>query len=52
MMEHIPYDTFGDLHNCDKIMNDAFWVGCHPELEKEQLDYIVESFADFILGIA
>jgi dTDP-4-amino-4,6-dideoxygalactose transaminase len=29
-------------------MNNAFWVGVQPELSQEQLDYIVESFADFL----
>jgi CDP-6-deoxy-D-xylo-4-hexulose-3-dehydrase len=48
MMEHIPYDQIGDLHNCDRIMEDAFWIGCHPELAQEQLDYVIESFADLL----
>ncbi len=48
MMEHIPYDQMGDLYNCDRIMDDAFWVGCHPELKQEQLEYVIESFADFL----
>jgi CDP-6-deoxy-D-xylo-4-hexulose-3-dehydrase len=48
MMNPVPYDQVGDLHNCDEVMNNAFWLGCHPELSQEQLDYIVESFADFL----
>ena len=48
MMEHISYEQIGDLHNCDRVMNDAFWLGVHPELSTEQLDYVVESFADLL----
>jgi CDP-6-deoxy-D-xylo-4-hexulose-3-dehydrase len=48
MMEHTPYDQVGDLHNCDRVMDDAFWVGVHPELKQEQLDFVVESFADLL----
>lgn len=48
MMKHIPYEQIGDLHNCDRVMNDAFWLGVHPELSTEQLDYVIESFADFL----
>jgi hypothetical protein len=48
MLRPIPYDQVGALFNCDRVMYDMFWVGCHPELTHEQLDYIVESFADFI----
>ena len=48
MMEHFPYDQVGDLHNCDEVMNNAFWLGVHPELSEEQLDYVIESFADFL----
>lgn len=48
MMDHISYLVERDLHNCDRIMNDAFWIGCHPELSTAQLDYVIESFADFL----
>ena len=48
MMRPIPYDTAGYLTNCTTIMNDAFWCGIHPELSTAQLDYVIESFADFL----
>jgi CDP-6-deoxy-D-xylo-4-hexulose-3-dehydrase len=48
MMDHISYLVARDLHNCDRIMEDAFWIGCHPELSTAQLDYVIESFADFL----
>jgi CDP-6-deoxy-D-xylo-4-hexulose-3-dehydrase len=48
MMDHISYLVARDLHNCNRIMEDAFWIGCHPELSTAQLDYVIESFADFL----
>jgi CDP-6-deoxy-D-xylo-4-hexulose-3-dehydrase len=32
----------------DKIMNDTFWVGCHPELSEEQLDYSAQKIGEFL----
>lgn len=48
MMKSIPYDQVTYLPNCERVMNDMFWIGCHPELSQDQLDYVVESFADFV----
>jgi dTDP-4-amino-4,6-dideoxygalactose transaminase len=48
MMDHISYLIAKDLHNCNRIMDDAFWLGVHPELSTAQLDYVIESFADFL----
>jgi CDP-6-deoxy-D-xylo-4-hexulose-3-dehydrase len=30
----------GELENTDKIMNDTFWVGVHPALTEEMLEYV------------
>lgn len=46
MMEHLPYER-KDLSGSDKLMNDAFWIGCHPALTDEHLDYVVEVFHKF-----
>lgn len=42
------YVIYKDLKNTDKIMNDSFWVGVYPGLEKEHLDYIYVSIKEFI----
>lgn len=44
----ISYRIFRELTNTDKIMKDAFWLGVYPGLNKEMLDYVVESFYEFI----
>ena len=30
----------GSLENTDKIMNDSLWIGCHPSLTLENLEYM------------
>lgn len=42
LYENIEKRVVGGLENTDKIMNDTFWVGVWPGLEKEHLDYIAE----------
>jgi CDP-6-deoxy-D-xylo-4-hexulose-3-dehydrase len=42
------YVIYKDLKNTDKIMNDSFWVGVYPGLEKCHLDYIYISIKEFI----
>lgn len=36
------YRIHGDLKNTDKIMNHLFWLGVHPALDKEKMDYMLE----------
>lgn len=38
----------GDLKNSDFVMNQVFWVGVFPGLNKPMLDYIIQTFQDFI----
>jgi CDP-4-dehydro-6-deoxyglucose reductase, E1 len=37
----IPHRTIGTLANTDTVMNQVFWVGVHPGLTPEAMDYIV-----------
>ncbi len=34
------YRVVGELHNTDRLMNDAFWVGVYPGLTDEMVDYV------------
>jgi len=36
-----------DLSGSDWVMERMFWIGCHPEITKEMLDYILEVFDNF-----
>jgi CDP-6-deoxy-D-xylo-4-hexulose-3-dehydrase len=42
----LPHITLG-TPGSDKLMEDGFWIGCHPNLTKEMLDYVVEIFDKF-----
>jgi CDP-6-deoxy-D-xylo-4-hexulose-3-dehydrase len=43
-----PFRTVGDLANCDTITEQTFWVGVHPRLTEEMVDYLAESIWDFV----
>lgn len=44
---NISYKVAGDLKNTDLIMNNTFWIGCYPGLNKEHLKYVVSCFKEF-----
>ena len=45
---NVEKKIIGDLKNTDKVMNDSFWVGVWPGLEKEHLEYIYSSVLYYI----
>ncbi len=38
----------GRLKNSDKIMNDGFWIGVFPGIDKKMINYIIKQFAKFL----
>lgn len=46
--EKVKYKVVGELKNTDKIMNDTFWIGVHPNLTRKQMDYITKTIDDFL----
>jgi len=46
--EKVKYRIAGELKNTNKIMNDAFWIGVHPNLTRKQMDYIIKTIGDFL----
>jgi CDP-6-deoxy-D-xylo-4-hexulose-3-dehydrase len=45
----LNYRVVGDLHNSDRVMNQAFWIGVYPGLTPAMLDYVVESINDIAI---
>ena len=43
----IEHRLHGDLKNTDFVMTQSFWVGVHPSLTIEMLDYIAASIQEF-----
>ena len=38
--EGVPYRAVGDLRVADQIMNDTFWVGTFPAIDRSMLDHV------------
>ena len=38
----VPFRVVGDLKNADTIMNDTFWVGIFPGLDRQRLQYLAD----------
>lgn len=43
------FRVHGKLQNTDLIMKNSFWVGLHPSLSDEMLEYMVRSIKEFAL---
>jgi CDP-6-deoxy-D-xylo-4-hexulose-3-dehydrase len=47
----IEHRVAGELPVADKILRGAFFVGVYPGLDIPQLDYMIETFAEFMAGL-
>lgn len=45
--QDIERRVVGGLENTDRIMNQAFFIGCYPGILPAQLDYVLETFDAF-----
>ena len=43
----IGLGVVGELSNTDITINQTFWIGVYPGLDKEHLDYISEKIEEF-----
>ena len=41
--EGLEYRVFGDLANTNYIMKNCFWIGVHPALSDEMIDFLINS---------
>lgn len=39
--------VIGDLRNSDFVMNNVFWIGVYPGIDRNKIDYVVSVFEDF-----
>ena len=46
--EEAGYRVVGDLENTDRIMNQTFWIGVYPGMNRKKLDYMVRIIKDFL----
>ncbi len=46
----IPHRVVGDLVNTDFVMNQTFFIGVYPGLDKERIDYTLKTFDTFFAG--
>lgn len=46
----VYHKVFQPLTNTDVIMKDSFWIGCHPSIDQERLEYMVSVFDEFMEG--
>ena len=44
-----PRRVIGDLKNSDLVMNQTFWIGVWPGLDKQMLDYMIESLHEIVM---
>ncbi|PIT88157.1 MAG: lipopolysaccharide biosynthesis protein RfbH [Candidatus Magasanikbacteria bacterium CG10_big_fil_rev_8_21_14_0_10_36_32] len=42
------YKVAGDLKNTDYIMNNSFWIGLGPLVNREMIEYVGQVFGEFI----
>lgn len=46
--QSIPIKIAGPLTNSDKIMENSFFIGVHPSLETDHLNYVISIFEQFM----
>ena len=39
------------LEVTDNVMNNSFWIGVHPGLERSNLDYVIRRFKEFFINL-
>ncbi|WP_459649054.1 lipopolysaccharide biosynthesis protein RfbH [Kitasatospora sp. Ki12] len=45
---HANYRVAGTLENSDTVTEHTFWIGVHPRLTPEMVDYLAESVREFV----
>ena len=48
MYKDINHRVFGNLNGSDYLCKNTFWVGCHPAMKEEHVDWIIKTIGDFM----
>ncbi|RAX53990.1 lipopolysaccharide biosynthesis protein RfbH [Helicobacter sp. 16-1353] len=48
LIEGIDYRVCGELKQTNKIMNDGFWIGVYPGINKHKIAYIAQHIDEFV----
>jgi CDP-4-dehydro-6-deoxyglucose reductase, E1 len=48
---NVEYRIVGELTNTDNIMHNGFWIGVWPGIDKERLNYMIETFKQMVKEI-
>lgn len=46
--QKIKYRKYGSLKNTDLVMNNFFWFGVYPGIDRQKLNFIAEKISEFI----
>jgi CDP-6-deoxy-D-xylo-4-hexulose-3-dehydrase len=46
--QHVAVRAVGDMHGADAVMARTFFIGTYPGLTQAHLEYILETFAEFM----
>lgn len=46
--DRFEYRKHPDLHVSDEIMNNAFWIGVHPQIKQEEREYMKQVITNFL----
>ena len=47
MMKNVEYEVSGELEGSDKLMNQAFFIGCHPLVTDEHIGMFEKALQDY-----
>lgn len=46
--KNIHHKVYSELHNTNILMRGCFWIGVHPALTDQHLDYMIDSVGEFM----
>lgn len=47
--DDVKYRIVGKIKNADIIMNNAFWLGVYPGLDKQRINYVIQKVKEFLI---